>query len=201
MEVLLLHAELLPLLQRDFWSYASLILDVAAKRDLEDACRAAGAALPSRLPVGGSAEAAGMTSLIETAHRACGGEFVRHAGYFGGANAGRTAEANVRSPNDGARRLIGELTRECGSLHFEIAVPSQGRCVVSVIGLRPIGPALTAYAEGFVKGAAMRLNEGLVPTIQERTAQGGKVWSATLDWGAPAPARGPATGGRRKQHK
>lgn len=199
MEGVVVQTPLLPLIQRDFWAYAGLLLDAAAKRKLEDACRAAGLPGPPRIAPPG-AEPRSLIRMFEIAYAQRGHDFVRHAGYFCGANAGRAAEANVRSPNEGAKRLIDEFSAESASISFEISEASPARCTVSVIAMRPLGPAAIAYAEGFVKGASMRLNEGTAPGIRERTAEGGKVWTATLDWGAPRSDEG-ATGARKKPRK
>jgi hypothetical protein len=199
LEGVVLQTSLLALLQRDFWEYAGLILDAAAKRSLEDACRAAGVPGPTRLPAAGN-EPGAFTKLVEVGYAQRGHDFVRHAGYFGGANAGRAAEANVRSPNDGAKRIIDAFSAKCASINFEISQPSPSRFTVSLIALRPFGPALVAYAEGFAKGASMRLNEGTVPVIRERSAEGGKVWTATFDWGAPPQAE-VSKGAGKTRHK
>jgi hypothetical protein len=196
--VVVVQNALLPLLQRDFWAYASLILDAQAKRKLEDACRAAGAPAPPRFASAGP-DQPGVAKLLEVAFAERGHDFVRHAGYFCGANAGRAAEANVRSPNDGANRLVEEFSVEASSLNFEITQNSPSRCTVSIISVRPLGPALIAYAEGFVKGASMRLNEGAAPTIRERSAAGGKVWTATFDWGTRTQGRGAKGVGRTRR--
>lgn len=193
---------LLSALNRDFWTYASLILDSAAKRALEDACRKAGVTPPGRLTPAGDIRPAHFASQLAVAHAERGADFLRHAGYFCGSNAARNAEGNVLSPNEGASRLAGELAAECSTLAFEVSAKSHDRFEVAIISLTPLSAAIPEFAGGFVKGAAMRLNEGDLPRIAEKFAAGHKVWSATIEWNAAREgSRGRVTGGSRTRRK
>lgn len=173
---------LLSALNRDFWSYASLILDPASKRALEDACRKAGAPAPGRLTPAGATGLALERRVLAVAHGEPGGAFVRHAGFFCGSSAARLFEANVRSPNEGAKRLANAIAAECSSLVLEGKAKSESQFELAIISLAALERSLKEFAGGFVKGAAVRLNEGDVPLIRERVTAGGKVWRATVEW-------------------
>lgn len=196
---------LLSALFRDFWSYASLILDPTAKRALEDASLKAGAQPPGRLPAPAGVGPASFTGLLEVAHRTHGAKFLRHAGHYCGSSAARSYEANVLSPSEGARRLWAELAAEWTPFNFEASEAPGGRIVLAVLGTAPLPQGLVEFVGGFVKGAAMRLNEGAVPSLEERAPKPGLVWATTVDWSPretpeAAPVR-PPTGGRRRPRR
>ena len=192
--------DLLGALHRDFWAYASMILSPGAKRSLENGCRNAGVPAPMRASPPGAVGPALFLRVLRVASAKAGEDFVRHAGYFSGANAARGFEANLKSPNAGAARLAAAFHEACPSLGLEASAPSPGRLEVRLTADRPIEPALAAYARGFLRGAARRLNEGSLPTIRERWRGGARVWSATVLWNARAPA-GTSTRAERKRRK
>lgn len=62
---------------------------------------------------------------------------------------------------------------------------------------QPLDAAAVEFVAGFVKGAAVRLNEGEVPQIRSRLDPGRRAWAASVDFGQPASA----TGGRRTRRR
>jgi hypothetical protein len=195
---LLSSQNLIAVLHRDLWTYASLLLAEDARRKLEEACRKVGVAVPHAGPPP-PIHAPAFCSVLRAARVSEGDAFLHHAGYFAGGNAARRVEANLPNPNAGAVRLLNEAAAACPEIGIEGKAASAARFEMAFVARQALDRAVTAYAHGFVKGAATRLNEGSPATIREATSEGGKVWSASIDWGsAGGGARGaPTRAGRR----
>lgn len=181
---------LLTAINRDFWTYAAMILDESKRRELEEACRRVGVNV-SRVGPQPLVSAVAFVSILRTARAEEGADFVHHAGYFAGGNAARRVEANRPDPNAGAMRLVAEAARACDGMQFDARAQSAARFELSVTSKVVIDRAVIDFAHGFVKGAATRLNEGSRPTLKAAVSEGGKAWAVSVDW-APAEAGGTA---------
>lgn len=91
--------------------------------------------------------------------------------------------------------MVAAFSQACGGPPCSARAVGQHALSLSLPFDPPASPALVAFVAGFVKGAATRLNEGVVPGLRPG-AQGPREFSLTLAW-APAPASGALTGGKR----
>lgn len=191
--------DLVALANRDFWAYCAMVLDERSRRDLEEACRKVGVAV-SHLPPSPTLSAADFCVVLRAAFTAEGAAFLHHAGYLAGGNAARRVEANLPNPNAGAARLVREAQAAWPNIVVEGKAPMPTRYEVVVASGIPLGPAAVAYASGFGKGAAKRLNEGAPPSLRETTADGLKRWTLSIDWAADKrrPRAPPTRAGRKR---
>ncbi len=189
------HVGLIAALAGDFWRLARLTLDPAVVVALEEDCLREGLRVPGRpfpLPDG---EAPPFRRVLALAERRVGRPALRRLGFACGGSVARAFEANVLSPNEGAIRMLAAFEKACGASGWNAKTEGAGSLSLSLAFDPPSTAAFAAFVAGFVKGAATRLNEGVVPLVRTR-AEGPQAFSATLDWGPPA-APPALKGGRR----
>lgn len=176
----------------DFWRFARLALDPQVVRAIEDDCLRAGLRVPGRpfpVPAG---DAPPFRRVVELAANRAGKSALRRLGFACGGSAARAFEANVLSQNEGARRMVAAFERACGASAWAAKATGSSRLSLSLAFNPPASPAFLAFVGGFVKGAATRLNEGVVPEVGPG-AEGPHALVATLEWGrraAPAALKG-----------
>jgi hypothetical protein len=182
----MVHHHFVASLHRDLWSYASMMLSGEARSRLEEACRKLGVPISHNAPPGPIAPAA-FCSVLKAAYAQEGAAFVHHAAFLAGGNAARRAEGNLLNPNTGAQRLVAEAAAAFPSLNLESKAASPARFEVSIVSRTPVESYQSAYAHGFAKGAAQRLNEGARPQVRESSREGGRVWTVSIEWAQGDP--------------
>ncbi|HKZ60279.1 MAG TPA: hypothetical protein VJ547_10625 [Candidatus Thermoplasmatota archaeon] len=186
---------LIAALTGDFWRFARLVLEAQVLADLEADCIRAGLRVPGRpFPVP-SGDAPPFRRVIDLAGRRAGPAALRRLGFACGSSAARPFEANVLSPNEGALRMVSAFERACGARGWSARADGRSSLALPLAFEPPASPAFLAFVSGFAKGAATRLNEGVVPEIR-RGPEGPKALATAFRW-SPRDAVGTLRGGRR----
>lgn len=192
---------LLSALTACFWTYASLILPEGEQRALQALVRQAGGAVPARIPAPEGHEPDQIPVLVEVAFSSVGAPFVRHAGYYCGGQLARKFVTSVPHPSDEAVRLFEAALKPFGGIHFVADTPEPDRLDFTVGSKAPLPRSFTEFALGFVRGAAVRINEGVPPTITERVEQHDRNWVVSVVWSQPEAALSNAPKGGSKTRR
>jgi hypothetical protein len=139
---------------------------------------------------------------VEVAFSSAGAAFARHAGYYCGGELARKFVTSVPHPSDEAVRLFDAALKPFSGIHFVADTPAADRLDFTVGSKAPLPRSFTEFALGFVRGAAVRINEGVPPTITERVEQHDRNWVVSVVWSQPEEAGAtPPKGGSKTRRK
>lgn len=138
-----------------------------------------------------------MCAIVRVAAQHEGKGFVRRAGYYAGSSTARAFVRAAAHPAESAERMAQALAGAVpGATLVATVDPSRG-FEVRIEGEGALQASVVEYVTGFVRGGAVRLNEGEPPVIRARPQAGGRVWSAKIEFAGAGGAS--PTGARRRR--